>query len=407
MPESGRAPRRVAGVAAITAAALATALLIPGASANGGREWTNTEVPNPQKSTALYGVDAVAADEAWAVGNHYGGLAASVIMHWDGKRWNETEHPKGAYLGAVDAVSTDAVWAVGQGPNAPYDHGWVVHWDGRQWKRVVTPDPGSDTSDLYDVSALDAGTVWAGGLMTNESRDGAAKRPHDRDRKAGRQADGYTHAGFVQRWDGTEWTVHKPPVPDGADYVTVSNVHAVSVDEVWATGNSYVSVDEEQIPQPWAARYSDGEWTTVRIPDVDGKTEGFVTGIAPNGDGTLSLVGHTFSGAEPVPMILEWNGQEVSRKDFAGVDAFIDSAIADSRGGLLLTGGTGADGQHPTVLRYDGGDLAAHALPDTDEYAYLPGLAVVPDTAIAWTVGANTTAAGMPTGPIAAYTELG
>ncbi|HLJ33483.1 MAG TPA: hypothetical protein VKU38_07530, partial [Ktedonobacteraceae bacterium] len=72
-------------------------------------------------SPVLYGVAALSATDAWAVGNYYQGNQmpnAALIEHWNGSAWSQVPaaYPSGSqhtFLYGVTAFSASDVWAVG------------------------------------------------------------------------------------------------------------------------------------------------------------------------------------------------------------------------------------------------------------------------------------------------------
>ena len=55
----------------------------------------------------LNAIDAVAADDIWAVGS------PGLTEHWDGNAWSVVPFPSTVGLSAVAAVASDDVWALG------------------------------------------------------------------------------------------------------------------------------------------------------------------------------------------------------------------------------------------------------------------------------------------------------
>ncbi len=122
-----------------------------------GTAWTLVPSPQPRSRFSedaypLESVSAAATDDVWAVGsraidNGYYVEFQSFAEHWDGTRWTPTYALPGATLSDVEAVSPTEAWTVGT-----YSAGTlVVEWDGARWNAVPTPDPG----DGGLVNALD------------------------------------------------------------------------------------------------------------------------------------------------------------------------------------------------------------------------------------------------------------
>jgi photosystem II stability/assembly factor-like uncharacterized protein len=100
----------------------------------------------------LYGVKALSASEAWAVGNF-----GSIYHTGDGGRtWEARDSGTKLPLFAVDFADANNGWAVGKSA-------LIVRTadGGRTWKRQKSAIP--PEKHLFDVQAVDARTVWAVG----------------------------------------------------------------------------------------------------------------------------------------------------------------------------------------------------------------------------------------------------
>jgi hypothetical protein len=135
-----------------------------------GAKWSIANTPNPGSvRDMLFGASAVSASDVWAVGNQEGadGIFETLAEHWNGRSWSAVRTPdpgsNGNLLYGIDAVSADNVWAVGQqsfaqGPN----QGLVEHWNGHCW--TVVPLPVSQSAlVLLDGVTVSGGHVWVAG----------------------------------------------------------------------------------------------------------------------------------------------------------------------------------------------------------------------------------------------------
>jgi hypothetical protein len=134
-------------------------------------------------------------------------------MHYNGTAWTAVPTPSPGtrtnYLTAVDGVSGNDVWAAGYSLNLPYGNRFrqsmMLHWNGSTWTQVASPN--SDSTYLYDVSAVSSTDVWAVGFAS-------------------------TGGAFVIRWNGTSWnTVAAPPL------ASLQSVAARSGADVWVSGS--------------------------------------------------------------------------------------------------------------------------------------------------------------------------
>jgi len=137
-----------------------------------GTEWTIVPSPNRRSASSsfLLGVSASSTNDVWAVGHSSDGSTTnSLTQHWDGTSWSivPSPDPAGSTIGrllSVEAVSANDVWAVGNS----YDGSTLVttlteHWNGRKWRIVPSPNPAGVAANLNSVDALPNGKMWAVG----------------------------------------------------------------------------------------------------------------------------------------------------------------------------------------------------------------------------------------------------
>lgn len=155
----------------------------------------------------LFGIDVLAEDEAWAVGQDFQidkPTEAGVVWHYASGAWASGGYPGVSALFAVEAVGHDDVWAAGQ-------DGTLLHYDGTNW--ATTPMP--ENVHLYGLHFRTAGDGWAVGERFDVG--------HDPPR--------YLAVAF--HYDGEDWT--ETPIPIGPPRLLA--VYALSDTDVWAVGN--------------------------------------------------------------------------------------------------------------------------------------------------------------------------
>jgi hypothetical protein len=125
-----------------------------------GKSWQRFLVPVPISGgqVTLYGVTAIAANDAWAVGSvgRY-----PLAEHWNGGRWVVVPTPGGSEtLLAVSNAGSKSVWAAGYLPNSsPPSLPTVLGWDGMKWSISYAAPTGA----LLTIAAVDAADVFAAG----------------------------------------------------------------------------------------------------------------------------------------------------------------------------------------------------------------------------------------------------
>jgi hypothetical protein len=263
--------------------------------------------PNVLGRNELFGLDAISADDAWAVGTYYSPPSDSLLTlteHWDGTRWMHIPSPNGNdahgtsnQLNAVSAVSANDVWAVGSYGVSSLYGGLALHWNGSEWTSVPIPNPGSSVYPvrLNGVFAIATDDVWAVGDYYQEG----------------------SHA-FTVHWNGTQWSqVTIPSDPEDALY----GVTAISSTDVWAVGGG---ANFSTIPLIL-------HWNGTTWADLSGPGMGTLASVDAVSASDVWAVGNTRSTNQV--LIMHWNGTEWSVVPNPKIEAFISllndvSAIA-------------------------------------------------------------------------------
>ncbi len=246
-----------------------------------GTSWTRVMSPNAGHPAGgdLSGVTALAADDVWAVGGYgQGASGRTLIEHWDGMAWTVVPSPnKGPFpnsLSAVTAIAPDDVWAVGTWFTKAFDDRTLtLHWDGTSWQRVPSPNagPASAANDLVSVSANATDDVWAVGSRGLHT--------------------------LTVHWDGTSWSIAPSPTPGGL--ADLAAVVAVGPDDVWAAGGS---VDRQVNAGRTLVEHWDGlGWTVVASPNK-GPSDNHLWGISAV-TGRMLAIGDRFIGGGTGPLV--------------------------------------------------------------------------------------------------------
>jgi hypothetical protein len=247
-----------------------------------GSNWSVVPGPNPEGKTyvVLNGVDAISANDIWAVG-HSGDPSSiplqTLTEHWNGKSWSIIPSPSpgtynGNILNAVAAVSSNDVWAVGwyqSGQTGQEGGALTMHWDGTQWS--VIPNP--SRWQLYGVTAISSNDVWAVGEQS------------------------------ILHWNGANWSIFSFPPPPGDSYQILKGISATAANDIWAVGYSQWAYFYGYRYAPLTYHWDGTRWNL--IPNAGGIDEFLfaVTAIAPNNAWAVGDNGQT----------QHWNGAEWSR----------------------------------------------------------------------------------------------
>lgn len=328
---------------------LAVALLaaaVPARAAAAETPWTPVTpappVPADFTSVGLFDVTAASPADIWAVGGGWTDVEAPLIVHWTGAGWGEVTPPSAPNLqymfAAVDAVSANDVWAVGNGEPSP-SPGFapipvIAHYDGRAWSMVPPPAPPSSSSyTLIGVDMLSATDGWAVGwrqgpltdppqplaLRWRNGRWVAVSMPRIAGARlaqvSARSANDVWAVGAVGddgllvHFDGTRWTSTIVPHGDAPDSFTgLRSVTAVSADDVWAVGSTCVLPGGDfSLCQPLVMHLSGGVWRVVSSAGDGGTNLQDVVAVAPD---DVWVVGYDLvPGGQESNHVEHWDGQ--------------------------------------------------------------------------------------------------
>jgi len=366
---AGRRSTRVSSallVAALPALVLEAALLPPAAATASAVHsspqvicsWSVSPAHVHAVSGTLESVDALSADDAWAVGSiQTQRRALPLAEHWDGTAWTPVPTPTaGRYVRVLHAVLTlapDDVWAVGSQIVATGAVQTLIeHWDGTQWSIVPGPHPRSDHEELLAVSGRSASSVWA----------------------VGYEEPGLSPLPLVMHWNGTRWYV--APAPAGG---TLQGVAARYAGGIWAVGTSAPGDSQALL----AVRNSAG-WS---VDDATPPAE--LAAIAWRRPFDAWAVGYTTAPAPAYqkPLAMHWDGTQWSTAPTPTLhqSAELRGVAAISPNEAWAVGSRNFT--HPLLLRWNGTTWRVAAVPPVG--GYLDDVARVPDSHQLWAVGSG------------------
>jgi hypothetical protein len=122
--------------------------------------------PPPGEAFLLQDVSGTSPKDVWAVGfraipdgEHVD--FAPLIEHWDGRQWSVNPIVPGQSLYGVQAIAPNDAWAVGTDGARQI----ILHWDGSSWSKVPTPSPGAGR--LLEIDASGPADLWAAGWFAD------------------------------------------------------------------------------------------------------------------------------------------------------------------------------------------------------------------------------------------------
>ena len=224
-----------------------------------GHRWR--VVPTPQAGTSdsdLWGVTALSASNAWAVGNQNVGFFTfrPLVEHWNGTTWTLVRVPSppltatGASLFGVAAISPRDIWAVGDYATQTGSQPLIEHFNGTRWALVPAPAAGSAILNRISMSTPSDG--WAVGL-TGASAP-ARSQP------------------LIEHWNGHRWTPARTPASPGS---SLADVLALNPHLAWAVGSAAAP---HGLTRTLTERWNGHTWAITPSPNHPPASE--LTGIA-------------------------------------------------------------------------------------------------------------------------------
>ena len=207
----------------------------------------------------LLGVTAVSPTNAWAVGSFFDSASdgtKTLIQHWDGAAWTIVPSPNAdapSTLGAVDALSANDAWAVGNFVADPSSEGGartlIERWNGSVWEIVPSPNTGIEGGNgrLRGVFALSPNDVWAVGSYFPD-----IEFP--------------TLQPLLEHWDGTGWEIVPGPSKSPGQWSELSAVSGTGPADLWAVGVRDVSVGEEATERALILHWDGQDWKRMPAP---------------------------------------------------------------------------------------------------------------------------------------------
>ena len=255
-----------------------------------GTTWSVTPSANTGTgNNYLFAVSCVLANSCEAVGSYFNGglIDRTLIESWNGTKWSVVASPnvgtKDNSLSGVSCVKASSCMAVGSSQIAPGVLRTLAEsWNGAKWSVVPSPDNGTSSNDLNDVSCPSAGQCIAVGSYFNNSL-GATRT-------------------LVETWNGTTWSV--VPSPDtGTGNNELSGVSCGTATSCMAAGSYFNGLVHSALIESW----SGAKWSVVPSPNKGTHSnvlnEVFCVSSAP-----CRVVGYYDTSKVAQTLIEAWNG---------------------------------------------------------------------------------------------------
>lgn len=229
-----------------------------------GSTWSIQSSPNPSGATEtkLKGVSCKVITACIAVGfSNAEGKWATALKGSSGT-WSLQTVPKpgeaiSSELHGVDCTSATSCMAVGA-YNTGASTYWAMaaYWNGTEWSLKTVPKPAeSKRSILLDISCSDSSNCTAvGGYLNSKS----------------------VQVTFVERWNGTSWTLQSSPNPVGSTNSVLQNVICEDRNICVAVGD-WINAGTWQ---PMAQRWNGSSWSLDSPANPSGSSFGLLEGVS-------------------------------------------------------------------------------------------------------------------------------
>jgi hypothetical protein len=184
-----------------------------------GSSWKVIATPDPGTTgNHLYAVDAVSANDVWAVGQQLGTQAPDqgLVEHWDGTQWSVVPLPlstTGSVMLDGVAATSNQVWVVGESDSPSGGLPLVETYENGAWETAKLPADGSNWTNLWGVTVA-GGVAWAVGTYVDPKTD--------------------NNNTLILQGQSGAWTIDQGPNPGSGSHI-LGGVTAIR-DQLWAAG---------------------------------------------------------------------------------------------------------------------------------------------------------------------------
>ena len=220
-----------------------------------GTAWTSVPfAPFPSSTSAfLFAVACASATSCVAVGSkstNFSQVSGTAVESWDGTQWTAVASPSPAGVSSsalVNVTCTSASFcaAVGQ----TYDSGssdpsFIEQWDGASWSIVASPPEATTDPGLLDVSCSSETTCAAVGGYQLASGSGTP---------------------LVEAYDGDGWSLVASPPIDDPGFHALQGVSCSSLTNCFAVGSTDLNSTDSR---GFVERFDGTSWSMVSAPNL-------------------------------------------------------------------------------------------------------------------------------------------
>jgi hypothetical protein len=263
-----------------------------------GTAWSIVSIGGPGTvSNQLNGVSCTSSENCVGVGMYYTGTRPpqTLIESWNGSAWSVMASPNGSteynQLDGVSCTSWASCVAVGyyQPKGSPYLATLVESWNGTSWSIVASPNPGTHSNFLKQVSCASSTSCVA---------SGTARSVH-------------TEQSLLETWDGSVWTAVALPNPTGKT-LWLGGVSCVTSTSCVAVGYS-VGTKKGSADRTLTESWDGASWTAMPSPNHDLENNGLESVACTSSISCVAVGSYEAAPAETPPnnnlvLVESWNG---------------------------------------------------------------------------------------------------
>jgi hypothetical protein len=334
--------------------------------------WRVVSAPRLAPNNSLAGIAVAGKRLAWAVGgagfSGDGKVAPRpLLLRWTGRSWSRVRLP-GTWRGSIAAVAESSAtnaWALGMNASEmKIVH--LLHWTGHRWGTKALPHIGGPINADIDLAAAPGGRAWI-------------------------STDTDALSTLLFDWNGRTWAAQAYPCAHlGCGLI---QINARTSKDAWAVGNYFGSTGSGG---PLALHWNGRHWSSTPVPFVK---DGFLTGVFGVSRTDAWAVG-AVQGSSAM-LLYHWNGMRWQRmRTPAGLTTPWTGERAqitgDSARHLWIYGFGMINGTRASYLRFNGHrwSVIRDAPVRGENVPFVRGMAVVPGTQTAWSVGVSLTSQG-------------
>jgi hypothetical protein len=307
-----------------------------------------------------------------AVGEYYSpGPRYALIERWNGSRWSIVRGPTppahtSADLSSISCRGASDCTAVGSSTRItpqpttlpPPVRTLVERWNGSAWSIVTSPNPPAPSIRL-------AGIACSGAFACMAVGDSGSSLP--------------LHVKtLAERWNGTQWIIVKSPNPVGAIYSSLSSISCTGDTECVAVGEYFPRGRRQSQNHAFIERWNGSAWTLMPSPTPRGSIGSYLSAVSCTSRSDCVAVGTaryphrkgvSYGGPREHTLIERWDGSAwsivhspnppgPSADGLAGVSCpSASDCIAVGVGGRLTPPGS-ADGARTLAEHWNGSGWA-------------------------------------------------